>query len=77
MSLTESPREGLRLDRLARGSQAERRGLRPGDVVLGASGRRVADLETLDREVVRAYERGGILLALGRGGRAAEPSFEL
>lgn len=77
MSLTESPREGLRLDRLARGSQAERRGLRPGDLVFGANGRRVADLETLDREVVRAYERGGILLALGRGGLVYNLSFEL
>jgi S1-C subfamily serine protease len=77
MSLTEAPREGLRLDRLARGSQAERRGLRPGDLVLGANGRRVADLETLDREVVRAYERGGILLALGRGGLVYNLSFEL
>ena len=36
-----------------------------------------ADLETLDREVVRAYERGGILLALGRGGLVYNLSFEL
>jgi S1-C subfamily serine protease len=60
-------RDGLVVDRVTRGSAAERRGLRPGDVVLGANGQTVRSREELGREVLRGVDRGGLLLAVQRG----------
>ena len=53
--------------RVTEGSVAARRGLRPGDTVLGANGQEVKTTEELGREVLRGIDRGGLLLAVGRG----------
>ncbi|HEX7180539.1 MAG TPA: trypsin-like peptidase domain-containing protein [Thermoanaerobaculia bacterium] len=53
--------------RVTEGSVAARRGLRPGDTILGANGQEVDTSEELGREVLRGIDRGGLLLAVGRG----------
>jgi serine protease Do len=58
---------GLILERVERGSFAERAGLRSGDRVLAANNQRVEDPEALGREVLRAVDRGTLLLVVGRG----------
>lgn len=58
---------GLEVKSVAQGSEAAKRGLRPGDQVLGANGQRVATAEDLGREVLRGLDRGGLLLAVQRG----------
>jgi serine protease Do len=60
-------RGGLQIDRVAGGSAAEKRGLRAGDLILGANGQEVKGGEELGREVVRGLDRGSILLAVRRG----------
>jgi serine protease Do len=57
----------LVIRRVADGSLAERKGLRPGDIILGANGQEVKKLDDLGREVLRGIERGGLLLAVQRG----------
>jgi serine protease Do len=57
----------LVIRRVADGSNAERKGLRPGDIILGANGQEVKKLDELGREVLRGLERGGLLLAVQRG----------
>ena len=59
--------QGLVIERVAPGSVAAERGLRRGDIVLGANGQRVGSAEELGREVLRALDRGGLLLAVERG----------
>ena len=49
------------------GSVAAERGLRPGDVILGANGQEVGSTEALSKEVLRGLDRGGVLLAVQRG----------
>lgn len=62
---------------VARGSAAGERGLQAGDVVLGANGNEVADPEALGREVLRGFDRGGLLLVVQRGRFAYNLSFPL
>jgi serine protease Do len=62
----EPVRGGLAIRRVESGSAAEQRGLRPGDLVLGANGQQVDSLEALGREVLRGLDRGGLLLAVQR-----------
>ncbi len=62
---------------VARGSAAFDRGLDTGDVVLGANGNEVADAEALGREVLRGFDRGGLLLVVQRGRFAYNLSFPL
>ncbi len=57
----------LAVKRVTSGSLADRRGLRAGDLILGANGQEVSSTEALGREVVRGIDRGGLLLAVGRG----------
>jgi serine protease Do len=57
----------LAVERVVRGSSAERRGVEAGDVILGANGQRVATAEDLGREVLRGMDRGTLLLAVQRG----------
>ena len=57
----------LAIQRVVRGSPADRRGLESGDVILGANGQRLDSVDTLAREVLRAMDRGGLLLAVQRG----------
>jgi serine protease Do len=59
--------EGLVVERVERRSTAERAGLRAGDRVLAANGQRLAGLDQLGREVLRAVDRGSLLLVVGRG----------
>ena len=67
----------LRVTSVSRGSAAEERGLEPGDFVLQANGHDVADPEALGREVLRGYDRGGVLLVVQRGRYAYNLSFPL
>jgi serine protease Do len=62
---------------VSRGSAADERGLEPGDVVLGANGNEVGDAEALGREVLRGFDRGGLLLVVQRGRFAYNLSFPL
>jgi serine protease Do len=60
-------RGGLAIQRVLRGSAADRRGLAAGDLILGANGQRVDSVEVLAREVLRGMDRGSLLLAVQRG----------
>jgi serine protease Do len=73
----EEARGALAIRRVAAGSEAARRGLRPGDVILGANGQRLADAEALGRQVLRGVERGGLLLAVQRGRAVYNLDFPL
>jgi len=73
----ESKRDALAITHVDRGSPAERRGLEPGDRLLGANGQEVKDQEALGREVLRGFERGGLLLAIGRGRYVYNLTFEM
>jgi len=57
----------LAVQRVVRGSAADRRGLAAGDLILGANGQRVGSADDLAREVLRAMDRGSLLLAVQRG----------
>lgn len=57
----------LAIQRVVRGSAADRRGLAAGDLILGANGQRIASADDLGREVLRAMDRGSLLLAVQRG----------
>ena len=73
----EPVRGGLAIRRVENGSEAARRGLRPGDVILGANGQKVDSAELLGREVLRGLDRGGLLLAVQRGGWVYNLDFPL
>src|SRR5262249_37643886 len=60
-------RGALVIRKVARGSQAARTGLEPGDVILGANGHEVTRLDILGEEVLRGYDRGGLPLVVQRG----------
>jgi serine protease Do len=70
-------REGVFVESVARGSEAARAGLRPGDRLLGANGQRLADADELGREVLRSLDRGSLLLVVGRGRYAYNLNFPL
>jgi serine protease Do len=70
-------RSELAVDRVVRGSSADRKGLRRGDVVLGANGQRVSSTEELSREVLRGLDRGSLLLAVERGNFVYNLDFSL
>jgi len=70
-------RDGLVIEQVLRGSPAEDKGLRRGDVVLGANGQELASPEDLGREVLRGIERGGLLLVVERGPYAYNLEFPL
>ncbi|HLX09595.1 MAG TPA: trypsin-like peptidase domain-containing protein [Thermoanaerobaculia bacterium] len=57
----------LSVQRVVRGSVADRRGLAAGDLILGANGQRIGSADELAREVLRAMDRGSLLLAVQRG----------
>ena len=68
VGLTVAPTgESLAVQRVTPDSLAAEKGLRPGDRVLAANGQRVVSAEELGREVLRALDRGGLLLAVQRG----------
>ncbi len=67
----------LTVDGVVPGSAAERKGLRAGDVVLGANGQEITDPEALGREILRGIDRGGVLLLVQRGRFAYNLGFAL
>jgi serine protease Do len=68
LGLTVEPAQGgLSIRRVADRSVAAERGLRAGDVILGANGQKTGSAEALGREVLRGLDRGGLLLAVQRG----------
>ncbi|PYQ61284.1 MAG: peptidase S1, partial [Acidobacteria bacterium] len=58
---------GLAIRQVVNGSVAAERGLRPGDVILGANGQQTASAEALGREVLRGLDRGSLPLSVQRG----------
>jgi serine protease Do len=60
-------RGALEIRTVTDGSPAARRGLRPGDLILGANGQRTESADALGREVLRGLDRGGVLLSVRRG----------
>ncbi len=72
-----SSRGKLVVQRVVRGTPADRRGLEEGDVVLGANGQRLTSPEDLGREVLRGMDRGSLLLAVERGVFVYNLDFEL
>ena len=67
----------LTVDGVVPGSAAERKGLRAGDVLLGANGQEITDPEALGREILRGVDRGGVLLLVQRGRFAYNLGFAL
>jgi S1-C subfamily serine protease len=63
----EEVRGGLAIRHVTEGSPADRRGLRAGDVILGANGQRTDSAEALGREILRGLDRGSVLLSVQRG----------
>jgi serine protease Do len=70
-------RGGLAIGLVSSGSAAAGRGLRAGDVILGAGGRPIANIDELERAVLRGLERGSLLLVVQRGRYAYNLSFQL
>ncbi|HEX3555764.1 MAG TPA: trypsin-like peptidase domain-containing protein [Thermoanaerobaculia bacterium] len=58
---------GLAIRQVVNGSVAAERGLRPGDVILGANGQPTGSAEALGREVLRGLDRGSLPLSVQRG----------
>ncbi|HMB53935.1 MAG TPA: trypsin-like peptidase domain-containing protein, partial [Thermoanaerobaculia bacterium] len=68
---------GLTVARVSGGGVAAERGLARGDLVLAANGRRLQTVEELGREVLRGFDRGGLLLVVQRGRYRYNLSFPL
>jgi S1-C subfamily serine protease len=68
---------GLVIARVDAGGVAAERGLAPGDRVLGANGRALDSVDDLGREVLRGFDRGGLLLVVQRGRYRYNLSFPL
>lgn len=78
LGIVASERQGVLLvAQVINGSPASRKGLRRGDSLLRAGGRSLASEDDLAREVLRAMDRGGVLLVVQRGRRAYYLSFRL
>jgi serine protease Do len=70
-------RGGLVIKGVTRGTAADRTGLAPGDIILGANGHEVAKLDVLGEEVLRGYDRGGLPLVVQRGRYSYNLEFPL
>ncbi len=78
LGIIAAERQGVLLvSQVISGSPAARKGLRRGDFILRAGGRSLASVDDLAREVLRAMDRGGVLLVVQRGRRAYYLSFRL
>ena len=63
----EAAQGGLAIRQGTNGSVAAERGLRPGDVIVGANGQQTPSTEALGREVLRGLDRGSLPLSVQRG----------
>jgi S1-C subfamily serine protease len=72
-----SGRQGLLVSKVTPESEADQRGIRTGDQLLGVNGQRVENLEELGKQVLKSLDRGGLLLVVGRGRYAYNLTFEL
>jgi serine protease Do len=72
-----SGRQGLLVSKVTPESEADQRGIRTGDQLLGVNGQRVENLEELGKQVLKSLDRGGLLLVVGRGRSAYNLTFEL
>src|SRR3954469_25887421 len=63
----EAAQGGLAIRQVTNGSVAAERGLRPGDVIVGANGQQTSSAEALGREVLRGLDRGSLPLSVQRG----------
>jgi serine protease Do len=63
----EAVQGGLAIRQVTTGSVAAERGLRAGDVILGANGQQTPSAEALGREVLRGLDRGSLPLSVQRG----------
>ncbi|HZF12040.1 MAG TPA: trypsin-like peptidase domain-containing protein [Thermoanaerobaculia bacterium] len=70
-------RGALVVHQVTRRSAADRTGLEPGDVIIGANGHEVTKLDQLGEEVLRSYDRGGLPLVVQRGRFAYNLEFPL
>jgi serine protease Do len=70
-------RGALVVGRVTGRSAADRTGLEPGDIILGANGHEVTKLDQLGEEVLRGYDRGGLPLVVQRGRFAYNLEFPL
>jgi S1-C subfamily serine protease len=78
LGIVAAERQGvLSVAQVLSGSPASRKGLRRGDFLLRAGGRSLAAIDDLAREMLRAMDRGGVLLVVQRGRRAYYLSFRL
>ena len=66
LTVSES-RGAVLVERVARGSVADRARLSQGDILVAVNGRRLQSVEELGAEVLRGYDRGGLPLAVQRG----------
>ncbi|HTQ79704.1 MAG TPA: trypsin-like peptidase domain-containing protein [Thermoanaerobaculia bacterium] len=67
----------LVVQRVTRGSVAEKTGLEPGDFILEANGHEVKKLDELGEDVLRGFDRGGLPLVVQRGRFAYNLEFPL
>ncbi len=70
-------RDSLQVERVDPAGAAAARGIGRGDQLLRVNSQSLDDLEVLDREMLRALERGGLTLEIGRGRYAYVLSFRL
>jgi Do/DeqQ family serine protease len=70
-------RGGLRIAKVAGGSQADRIGLESGDLLLGINGRRVDTLEDVNQALAEDFEKDAVVLTVQHGRMAYNLTFEL
>ena len=69
--------QGFHIERVDPAGTAAARGIRRGDQLLSVNSQSLGGVEVLDREMLRAVERGGLTLEVGRGRYAYMLSFRL
>jgi|CXWL01.1.fsa_nt_gi Do/DeqQ family serine protease len=69
--------QGLLVAKVTPDSEADKRGVRTGDQLLGVNGQRVESVDDVGKQVLKGLDRGGLLLVVGRGRYAYNLNFEL
>jgi serine protease Do len=70
-------RSGMRITAVAEGSQAERIGIEPGDLLLGVNGRRVESADDVNRILTKDFDKESVVLTVQHGRRAYALTFDL